>query len=189
MRMRIVIGLILFAGITCLATPRYVLASSTEIQYQISNVSGNEWQYTYTINNPPTNSLSSLQAFTVFFDYNLTSNLQDTSTESTSNWSIFSLQPDSTLLSDGNYVAQALTDSPMTIPFTITFDYLGSGTPGAQPFSIDQFDANGNLTANIITGNTSLLGVTVTPEPASLVLMLSGLVTLLAGCGKIVCSE
>jgi hypothetical protein len=177
MRMRFVVELILFAGIICLATPPSVLAD--QVQYQVSNVSGNEWQYSYYISNPPLNSLLNLQAFTVFFDPSLTTNLQDTSGESTPNWGIFSIPYDPVLGSDGFYTAQALTDNPLTDPFTITFDYLGSGTPGSQFFSIDQFDANGNLTSNLGIGDTTLLPSAETPEPGTLVLYLSGLVGLL----------
>jgi len=182
MRTRFAVAVIILTGIICFAAPPSVLADN--IDYQVSNVSGNEWQYSYYISVPPTNSLLNLQAFTVFFDPSLTTNLQDTSGESTSNWGIFSVSPDPVLISDGFYTAQALTDNPLTIPFTITFDYLGSGTPGSQLFSIDQFDSNGILTSNLATGNTTLLGTVAVPEPGTLVLLLSGLVGLL-GISKV----
>jgi hypothetical protein len=58
-------------------------------------------------------------------------------------------------------------------PFTITFDYLGLGTPGSQAFSIDLFDSNGNLISNVTTGFTTPLSQTV-PEPATGLLLLAG---------------
>jgi len=182
MKTRFAVALIALAGIICFAAPPPLLADN--IDYQVSNISGNEWQYNYYVSIPPTNSLLNLQAFTVFFDPTLTTNLQDTSGESTTNWGIFSIAYDPVLGSDGFYTAQALADNPLTIPFTITFDYLGSGTPGSQPFSIDQFDANGNLTSNLATGNTTLLGTVAVPEPGTLVLLLSGLIGLL-GISKV----
>jgi len=170
MRMRFVVELILSAGIICLAVPSSVLADSAQIQYQVSNVSGDECSYTYTPNSTP---FAANEAFTVFFTQGLSSNLQDPP-PSPDGWFVFSTQPDATVLTDGLYTALALIDgASLTGPFTITFDYSGPGTPGSQDFSIDQFDTNGNLLNNVATGVTTPFAAQV-PEPATGLLLLVG---------------
>jgi hypothetical protein len=170
MRTWLVVGLTLFAGIICLAAPPDVLADTAQIQYQFSNISGNVWSYTYTVDST---SFTANEAFTVFFTQGLYSNLQDPP-PSPGGWSVFSTQPDATLLTDGLYTALALNDrASLTGSFTITFDYLGRGTPGSQGFSIDQFDANGFLLNTVTTGVTTPF--TQVPEPATGLLLLVGL--------------
>jgi hypothetical protein len=171
MRMRFAVALILFAGIICLSAPPSVLADSTQIQYQVSNISGSEWSYTYTLNTAT--PFAANEGLTVFFTRGLFSNLQDPPPSAT-DWFAFSLQPGPTLLTDGLYTALALTGgASLSGPFTITFDYSGPGSPGSQAFSIDQFDSNGNLLSNVTRGFTTPL-TQVVPEPATGVLLLGG---------------
>jgi hypothetical protein len=159
-------------------------ADSTGVEYQISNLGG-EWQYTYTLTGT---ALGVNQAFTVFFDPTLTSNLTDTSADFTNpssaaaaNWASFALQGDPVLLSEGFYTALSLTGADgSTDSFTVTFDYLGTGAPGSQAFSIDQFDANGNLISNLETGQTTpFVSTAPVPEPGSGLLLLLGTAVLL----------
>jgi hypothetical protein len=167
MKKRFAVQLFLIAA---LAAPLSVFANSTQIQYQISNISGDEWAYTYTVSSAP---FAANEAFTIFFTQGLFSNLQGTP-PSPSGWFTFSLQPDAILFTNGLYTALALSPgASLTGPFTITFDYLGLGTPGSQAFSVDQFDANGNLISNVTTGLTTPLSQTV-PEPATGLLLLAG---------------
>jgi hypothetical protein len=172
MRAWFIVELILFAGIICLAATPDVLADSTQVQYQFSNISGNEWSYTYTVTSTP---LTANEAFTVFFTQGLYSNLQK-QPPSPDGWSVFSTQPvpPTTLNTPGQYTALALNDgASLTGPFMITFDYSGAGTPGSQDFSIDRFDANGNLLNNVTTGVTTPFAQQV-PEPATGLLLLVG---------------
>jgi hypothetical protein len=155
------------------------------VEYQAVQGSGNSWQYTYTLTGVP---LGANQAFTVFFDPTVTSNLADTSTDATDpaslaaeDWLSFTVPSDPTLNSDGFYSALALiSDDSMTESFTVTFDYSGLGQPGTQMFSIDQFDAFGNLVMNLQTGETTPVGVPA-PEPSAGVLLIIGIAGILAG--------
>jgi hypothetical protein len=173
MRTWVIARLVLFAGFICFAAPLGVLADSTQVLYQVSNVSGNEWSYTYTVNNSA--PFVANEALTVFFPGGLFSNLQDPP-PSPGGWFTLSLQPDTTLLTDGLYTALALNDGASLVgPFTITFNYLGPGTPASQNFSIDLFDANGKLLNNVTTGVTTPFRTQV-PEPATGLLLLVGAV-------------
>jgi hypothetical protein len=96
-------------------------------------------------------------------------------------WLSFTVPSDPTLNSDGFYSALALiSDDSMTESFTVTFDYSGLGQPGTQMFSIDQFDAFGNLVMNLQTGETTPVGVPA-PEPSAGVLLIIGIAGILAG--------
>ena len=58
--------------------------------------------------------------------------------------------------------------------FSIDFTFLGGGTPGAQAFRIDQYDAQGiNILNNVTSGTTSLL--TAVPEPGTMMMGMVGL--------------
>jgi hypothetical protein len=167
MKKRLMVQVFLMAA---LAAPLSMFANSVQIQYQATNISGDEWSYTYKVTSAP---FAANEAFTVFFGLGSYSNLQ-AAPPSPSGWSTFSLQPDAILFTNGLYTALALTPgASLAGPFTITFDYLGLGTPGSQAFSVDQFDSNGNLISNVTTGFTTPLSQTV-PEPATGLLLLAG---------------
>jgi hypothetical protein len=175
MRMRFLTALVLIAGISWLAAPAGVLADGTEVQYQVTNVSGDEWQYSYAIQDSV--PFVANEALTVTFYAALYTNM-DSAPPSPAGWSAFSAPSDTTLMFDGIYTAAANADgASLSGPFTITFDYLGSGTPGSQPFSIDLFDSNGNLLSNVTTGVTTPLNAGV-PEPATGLLLLTAGVAL-----------
>jgi hypothetical protein len=180
---QVILALIALLGFSCgVASPS---ARADGVQYQATQVSGDTWQYTYTVTGTP---LSANQAFTVFFDPTLASNLVDTSLDTTDpaslaaeNWLSFSIPFDPSLDSDGFYSALALVaDDSMTEAFTVTFDFSGLGKPGSQMFSIDQFDAFGNLVMNLQTGETTPVGVTA-PEPGAGVLLILGLAGIVTG--------
>jgi len=160
-------------------------AKADGVQYQATQISGNTWQYTYTLTGVP---LGANQAFTVSFDPTLTSNLDDTSTDATDpaslaaqDWLSFTLPADPLLNSDAVYTALALiNDDAMTEAFTLTFNFSGSGQPGSQMFSIDQFDTSGTLVTNLQTGETTPVGVAA-PEPSAGALLILGIAGILAG--------
>jgi hypothetical protein len=180
---QVTLVLLALLGFSCgVASPP---AKADGVQYQATQVTGDTWQYTYTLTGTP---LGVNQAFTVFFDPTLTSNLVDTSLDATDpasvaaeNWLSFSIPFDPTLNSDGFYSALALlNDDSMTEAFTVTFDYSGLVKPGSQMFSIDQFDAFGNLVMNLQTGETTPAGVAA-PEPGAGVLLILGLAGIVTG--------
>jgi outer membrane autotransporter protein len=109
---------------------------ATSLDYEASNVGGNTWQYTYTVNN---NSLPvAIENFTVNFDQTLYSNL--TPVSNPAGWNITSIQPDPLLPNDGVYDALAtnggIAQGQKTTGFILRFNYLGANTPGAQGFQV-----------------------------------------------------
>jgi hypothetical protein len=117
------------------------------------------------------------QGFSIYFDPTSYASLESPPPAVSPDWDIISVQPDAALPSDGFYDALALTANPsLSQLFSVTFVWLGgAGTsPGTQPFTINQFDAFGNVSF-IDTGDTSAQGSpTPVPEPAALWLMAAG---------------
>jgi hypothetical protein len=183
-RTRLMLGILALACLSlAFAVPRAEADGVNGIEYQVTNLGSDAWQYTYTFTGP---ALSANQAFTVFFEPTLTSNLNDTSLDTNpaslaaSSWSSFVIAGDPVLLSDGFFTALALVNGAdaTTDVFTVTFDFSGPGAPGAQAFSIDQFGSLGNFVSNLETGETTPFSTPV-PEPGSgplLVLAMAGLV-------------
>lgn len=78
-------------------------------------------------------------------------------------WDLLLLQPDPLLPDFGRYDIQAQVDDPsVAAPFVLSFVWLGSGEPGANPFEV--YDP---AFATIETGAT-----TSVPEPATGLLLL-----------------
>ena len=121
------------------------------------------WQYTYTVADLP---LAANQGFSIAFDRSLFASLQSPASFVNGDWSVLTLQPDLALNSNGLYDAQAQVGNPSLLnTFTVTFVWLGTGTPGAQPFVI--YDSN---FATLAQGQT-----VPTPEPATATLLLGSL--------------
>jgi hypothetical protein len=116
-----------------------LLASSAEgavITYQLTPLAGNSWVYDYTLTN---DSLGApLQEFTVFFDRSLYRDLAVGG--SPDGWDSLVVQPDPLLPDDGFLDALALNEGLAVGGtqggFAVQFTWLGSGTPGSQPFAI-----------------------------------------------------
>ncbi|HLJ17643.1 MAG TPA: PEP-CTERM sorting domain-containing protein [Bryobacteraceae bacterium] len=153
-------------------------ALPTTIEYEALNVTPGQdlWQYNYFVSGT---TFAVNEDFTIFFDYHNFSNLQNPQPTVSSDWNVIDLQPDLNLPDNGAYDALALVDNPsLTTTFQVQFDWLGSGTPGSQPFSINQFDSAGNLVAVVETGNTVPVTSTV-PEPGAGLLFIAGIGALL----------
>lgn len=92
------------------------------------------WQIQYTVSNL---SITTGQGFSIFFDFTLYGNLQSPPQSANTGWNLLSVQPDELLESDGFFDALAMQDAPsLANPFTLTFVWLGTGTPGMQPFTV-----------------------------------------------------
>ncbi|HEB90924.1 MAG TPA: hypothetical protein ENI85_15225 [Deltaproteobacteria bacterium] len=146
-------------------------SQATTIFYSVSPIGGSTFEYAYLVEN---DSLAvSLEEFTLFFDRALFENLQAVNVPA--GWDPLVAQPDPLLAEDGFLdvlalgLADAIDPGGLLGGFSIRFDWLGSGSPGAQAFEIR--DA---LTFDLLD-----VGVTVPiPEPGPALLMLLGLAVL-----------
>ena len=130
------------------------------------------WRYDYVVSGV---IFDAFQAFTVYFD---PANYSDLSGPATANasWLVDVFQPDVIFGTpvDGAFFAQALVDgAPLTAPFSVDFVFLGSGAPGAQPYDLSAFDAQGNFIDIIETGRVR--DASSVPEPSLLLLAGAGL--------------
>jgi hypothetical protein len=157
--MRIALGLSLWAGLLAGS------ATAATIQFSVTNLSGNQYRYTYTFSGF---TLAANQAVDLLFDptvYNTLSNgIVGTG------FSLLLLQPNTPPGSNGVYTAEATVNNPsLAGPFSVDFFYTGIGTPGSQPFTIDQFDSGGTFVSQLDSGITGV------PEPGSFTLAAAGL--------------
>ena len=148
-------------------------ASATTIQYSVQNLGGNSWEYSYTVNN---DSLSvEIEEFTIIFDVGLYENLAVT--DSPAGWDSFALDPDPGLPEDGIFDScssdifclgggAGIAPTGILGGFSVSFDYLGVGTPGGQAFEIVD-----PATFEVDSGTT----VALVPVPAAAWLLLSAL--------------
>jgi hypothetical protein len=149
---------------------------ATTVTYELQNLSGNTWQYTYTIENDTLGV--NIEEFTIYFDVGLFENLAVANTPI--DWDPLVVQPDSGLPvpDDGFYDALALSvgiaPGGSLSGFEVQFDYLGGDSPGSQFFEV--IDPNSFVTLD--SGLTQAV-----PLPAAAWLFISGMVGL-AGLGR-----
>ena len=161
----------MFAGVTCLFFTSMQPAVATSINYDVLNIDGNTWEYTYTVNNDTLGF--DIDEFTVYFDHGLFENLIATSTPAS--WDPLVVEPGNFFNNNGSYDALALAGGiapgSSVGSFSVRFDYLGAGTPGSQLFEIVD-----PITFDLLEdqGQTSLI-----PVPAAVWLFGSGLISLL----------
>ena len=176
MRERVILGILV-----CLIVPHSLNADNTQIQYEITDLDFGRWEYTYDVFN--INLLEEIEEFTIWFDYDLYSDLsiETTTLESSNppagNWHEIVWQREEVLRDDGGYDALAL-DTGIVIGeairgFAVSFDWLGVGEPSSQYYEI----------INPETFVTIADGYTV-PEPGTLSLFIIGGLTLLKRKGK-----
>ena len=134
-----------------------VAAQAVIIEYTTSNLGGNRYEYTYNVIND--DLAAGIEEFTIFFALGDYENLAIGSTPA--GWDPIVLQPDPFLPDDGLYDALAL-GAPIGLGeslggFSVSFDWLGAGDPGAQPFEVVDFFFN-----VLASGDTVAAAV---PEP------------------------
>jgi len=147
---------------------------ATTILYDLSNLGGLRWEYTYSVTNDSLSS--SIDEFTIYFNPGLYDNLIVGNTPA--DWDPLITQPDPFLVSDGFYDALALVTGiapgATVSGFSVSFDWLVAGIPGSQFFEV----VNPPTFVVLDSGNT-----TPVPEPGTLLLLGSGLIGLI-GIGK-----
>lgn len=160
----------LVAGITCLLCFSAQPAAAATIYYDVVNISGNTWEYDYRVLNdsPGIN----IDEFSVYFDPGRYQNLSPG--PAPAGWDIVFANPDNFLNNEGIYDALALVSG--LAPgngaggFKVRFDFLDTGTPGAQRYEVvDPADFT-----VLASGDTTLV-----PLPAAIWLFGSGLASLL----------
>jgi PEP-CTERM motif len=130
------------------------------------------WRYSYDLSG---NTLNAFEAFDFYFDENLYGALSNPAT-SNADWNLLTLDPDLGIPARGEFIVQALIGGASTTNlFSVDFIFLGAGRPGSQPFDLLAFDAQGNFIDTIGAGRTALPADTTVPEPATLLLLGSGL--------------
>ncbi|OEZ93257.1 hypothetical protein JAB8_03700 [Janthinobacterium sp. HH106] len=111
-------------------------AHATSIGYTATSLGGTQWRYDYTVSN--TTLAVPIEEFTLFFSVGQFANLQSVSTAP--GWDVLLVQPDPAIPASGYLDALALAGGiapgATATGFSVTFDYLGAGSPGTQPFSI-----------------------------------------------------
>jgi hypothetical protein len=146
------------------------VAQATTVSYQATQVGGSTWEYDYAVTNDSLGA--NIGEFTVFFTPGQYQSLQVQS--SPGNWDPLAIQPDPGLPDNGFFDAAALdaglAPGATASGFAVRFQWLGSGTPGSQPFDI--VDPN-NFAVPLESGNT----VAAVPLPSSAPLIFSALVS------------
>lgn len=139
--------------------------SAATVYYETTSLGGNSWQYSYTVANDTLGA--PLEEVTIYFDVTLYGNL--TVTASPAGWDSLVVQADTQLPADGFFDSLALVAGIPVLGslggFGVSFDYLGTGTPGAQPFDV----VNPNNFQVLESGTT----IAAIPLPASLWLLIS----------------
>jgi len=146
-------------------------AFANTIFYTVDNLGGNRWEYNYTLENT---GADPLEAFSIFFDLGVYENL--TVTGSAADWDSLVFQPDPGLPDDGIFdslsLGGLLNPGDILGGFSVAFDFLGIGMPADQFFEFyDPVDFSA-----IVDGLT--IEQVRVPEPATLGLLLSGLLLL-----------
>ncbi len=111
-------------------------ANAASLSYTATNLGGSNWRYDYDVRN---DSLAgTIAEFTIYFAIGQYANLAVAGAPA--GWDPLVVQPDAGIPDRGFYDALALTSGIAPgghlAGFAVTFDYLGTGAPGAQPFDI-----------------------------------------------------
>lgn len=106
--------------------------------------------------------------FSVFFAVGVY-DLLDAGDAPSADWDVLAIDPEPALASDGFFDALALVGSPsLSDAFEVRFVWLGSGSPGSQPFVLYDEDFE-----TLASGQTTPI-----PEPTTLSALALGLATL-----------
>jgi hypothetical protein len=145
---------------------------AVQINYDLVSLGGTSYRYEYTVTNDGSLGATPIEWFDILFDpslYDETSLTIVTPDPPASDWDETFLQPG--LLVPVDYDAYAksggITNGTSVSGFAVQFSWLGTGTPGAQPFEV--YDTS--TFALVGSGSTTNIGAVV-PEPGTLFLFL-----------------
>jgi hypothetical protein len=139
------------AALTGLALWLAAPAHAATVFYEATPLGGTAWRYDYAVANDGLGE--ALREFTVYFALGEYANLAVAGTPA--DWDALVAQPDADLPDDGFYDALALgagiaPDGGLD-GFSVTFDWLGAGAPGAQPFEV----VDPETYATLVSGTTA----------------------------------
>lgn len=150
---------------------------ATVIEYELTSLGGNEYRYDYSVTN---DTLSGdIELFDIYFDptlYNETSLNVVSSASINAGWSesILTSAPGFDALYDAYSFGGGISAGDTLSGFSIEFEWLGIGGPGAQLF--DVYDA---LTFALLDTGTTTLRTNAVPAPPTVWLLLAGILALL----------
>jgi hypothetical protein len=160
----------LLISLLALAAP----AGAIVVSYQATDVADavpgeDRWVYRYWLDEFP---FAAGYGFSVRFDPALYAALDASPATPSAQWDAIAIEPDANLGDDGLYDAEALADAPsVNATFTVSFVWLGEGTPGEQPFDVREPAPS----FAVLPGES---GTTVLPEPAQSALTAGALASL-----------
>ena len=149
-------------------------AHAVQVSYSVLNLADTQpgrdrWGYEYRLDEFP---FEAGYGFTVYFDPELYTALQTALSAPGSDWDAILGRPDIDLGSDGFYDAEALFDDPSTTAvFRVSFEWLGTGTPGEQAFAVREPNPSFAVVQS---------GTTVVPESAALLQHASAVLSMAA---------
>ncbi len=151
------------------ATARAVEISADAQNVADTQVGHDRWRYEYRLDEFP---FDAGYGFTVYFDPELYTALQVSAPAPGADWDAIVRQPDAALGSDGFYDAEALFDDPSaSAVFRVSFEWLGTGTPGEQSFEVREPEPSFAVVES---------GTTIVPEPAALLQHVSSVLSIAA---------
>jgi hypothetical protein len=144
-----------------------VSSEATVVTFEVASLGGNSYEYTYFVVNDTLGV--DIEELAVYFDVDLFENLQTATAPA--DWDPLIIQPDPVLPDDGFLdvlaLASGIAPGGSLGAFTIRTDFLGTGTPGRQPFEI----LDPSTFTVLDSGFTVPAGAGAVPEPAALWLL------------------
>jgi len=141
--------------------------SAATIDFQITPLGGNAFQYNYNLHGI---TFQANEELDIRFDPTLYGILSNG--VAPSGFAVNLLQPNNPPGVFGDYSALAQVNNPSTAgPFSVQVTFIGQGQPGGQPFFLNQFNSDGVFISSVDAGLTT----NALPEPMSLTLSASGL--------------